>query len=124
MEARDRLANLGLFAAAAIAWLAVGLLLATRDPFLDPGAGGLGASLLGVAFGLTSIPLFWLAGFGRHGRIAYRGDWLRAVRRGGWVAVLVVTFVALRLQGIFEPAILLFVLAMVLVAETALSMDR
>jgi hypothetical protein len=62
--------------------------------------------------------------FGRHGRIAYRGDWVRAIRRGGWVTALVVLFVALRLQGIMQPPIMLFVLAMVLVAETTLSVDR
>ena len=35
-----------------------------------------------------------------------------------------VLFVALRLQGIMHPPILLFVLAMVLVAEVTLSIDR
>lgn len=124
MEAHDRLGNLGFMAGAAAAWLLVGIVLTTRDPGLDPGAGALGASLLGLAAGLTAVPLFWLAVFARHGRIAYRGDWTRAVRRGGWVAVLVILFVALRLQDIFQPPILLFVLAMVLVAETTLSVDR
>jgi hypothetical protein len=124
MESRDRLANLGLFAAAVIAWLLVGIVVTTRDPYLDAGAAVAGASLLGLAFGLTCVPLFWLAVFGRHGRIAYRGDWLRAFRRGGWVGALVILFVALRLQGIFQLPILLFVLAMVLVAETTLSVDR
>ena len=31
---------------------------------------------------LTTVPLFWLARFARR-RIAYHGDWVRAVRRGG-----------------------------------------
>jgi len=124
MEARDRLANLCFFAASALTWLAVGLLLVTRDPLVDPAAGTIGAALIGLALGLTCIPLFWLAVFSRHGQIAYRGDWIRAVRRGAWVAGLAVLFVALRLQGIFQPQILIFVLAIVVVAETTLSVDR
>src|SRR5215218_3509113 len=63
MEARDRLANLGLFAAAAIVWVLVGLVVTTRDPRLDAGAGFLGAGLIGLAVGLTVAPLFWLSVF-------------------------------------------------------------
>jgi hypothetical protein len=124
MEARDRLLNVGFFAAAAVAWLLVWLVVSSRDPYQDPAAGAVGAALIGLAAGLTSVPLFWLAVFGRHGQIAYRGDWPRALRRGGWVAALAVLFVALRLQGIMQPPIMLFVLAMILVAETTLSVER
>jgi hypothetical protein len=124
MEARDRLANLGLFAAAAIAWVLVGLVVTTRDPRLDPAAGIVGAALIGVALGMTTIPLFWLAVFGRHRRVAYRGDWFRAIRRGLWVMVVVAVFVALRLQGAFQLPIALFIVTMVLVAETTLSVER
>ncbi len=124
MEARDRIANLGLFAAAALMWILVGLVVTTRDPKLDPGAGYVGAVLIGLAVGLTAIPLFWLSIFARHGRIAYRGDWIRAIRRGAWVAVVVAVLVVLRLQGLFEPAIALFILAMVVVAEATLSVER
>jgi len=124
METRDRLANLGLFAAAALAWVAVGLVVATRDPVLDPGAGLAGAIAIGLAVGLTTAPLLWLAVFARHGRIAYRGDWSRAVRRGGWVAGVVALFVALRLQGALQVPIALFVLAMVAIAEATLSSER
>ncbi len=124
MEARDRLANLGLFAAAAVAWVLVGLVVTTRDPRLDPAAGIVGAVLIGVALGLTTIPLFWLAVFGRHRRIAYRGDWMRAARRGGWVMVVAAVFVGLRLQGAFQLPIALFIVAMVIVAETTLSVER
>ena len=56
--------------------------------------------------------------------MAYRGDWLRAIRRGAWVAVVVAVFVALRLQGAFQLPIALFVLTMVLIAETTLSVER
>ncbi|HEY3523138.1 MAG TPA: hypothetical protein VGK63_05510 [Candidatus Limnocylindrales bacterium] len=124
MEARDRLANLGLFAAATVAWVLVGLVVTTRDPKLDPAAGIVGAVLIGVALGMTTIPLFWLAVFGRHRRIAYRGDWVRAARRGGWVMVVAAVLVALRLQGAFQLPIALFIVAMVLVAETTLSVER
>jgi len=86
MEARDRLTNLGLFAAAGVVWILVALVVTTRDPRMDSTAGYVGAVLIGLALGLTTIPLFWLTGFARHRRIAYGGDWTRASRRGGWVA--------------------------------------
>ena len=124
MEARDRIANVGLFAAAALIWILVGLVVTTRDPRIDPGAGYVGAILIGLAVGLTAMPLFWLSVFARHRRIAYRGDWIRAIRRGAWVTVVVAVLVVLRLQGLFEPAIALFILAMVVVAEATLSVER
>lgn len=121
MEARDRLANLGLFAAAALGWVLVGLVVTTRDPQVDPSAGFVGAALIGLAIGLTTVPLFWLFAFGRHRQIAYRGDWARAARRGAWVGVVVALFVVLRLQDALQLPIVLFVVAMVVVAEAALS---
>lgn len=124
MEARDRLTNLALFAGAGLAWLLVGIIVTTRDPLVDPVAGYLGAVAIGLAMGLTTIPLFWLAVFGRHRRLAYRGDWIRAIRRGGWIALVVGLFVVLRVQGIFQIPIALFVVAMVLVAESTLSVER
>jgi hypothetical protein len=124
MESRDRLANVALLGAAVVAWLLVWLVLTTRDPLADPGAGFVGAALIGIAVGLTSIPLFWLSVFARHRRIAYRGDWIKAVRRGAWVAVVVAVLVVLRLQNLFQPPIALFILAMVVVAEATLSADR
>jgi hypothetical protein len=124
MEPRDRLGNVAIFGAAAVVWILVGLVVTTRDPRQDPGAGFLGALLIGLAIGLTSVPLFWLAVFARHRRIAYRGDWLRALRRGGWVALLLALFVVMRLQGALQLAIALFVLIMVAVAEATLSTER
>ena len=124
MEARDRLANLGFFASAAVVWVLVALVVTTRDPKIDAGAGYIGALLIGLALGLTMIPLFWLAIFGLHRRIAYRGDWTRAVRRGAWVAVVVAVFVILRLQQVFQPPIAVFILALVVVAEATLSVER
>lgn len=124
METRDRVGNLGLFIAAALAWVVVGLIVTTRDPILDPTAGFAGAVAIGLAVGLTTAPLLWLAVFARHGRIAYRGDWRHAVRRGGWVGIVVALFVALRLQGALQLPIALFVLALVVIAEATLSAER
>jgi hypothetical protein len=124
MEARDRLANLGFFEAAGIVWILVALVVTTRDPRVDPAAGSIGALLIGLAVGLTTVPLFWLAMFGRHRRIAYRGDWTRAVRRGAWVAIVTAAFVILRLQQVFQLSIALFIIALVVLAEITLSVER
>jgi len=124
MDPRDRITNLGVFGLAAIAWVLVGLVVTTRDPRADSAGGLLGAGLIGLAIGLTCIPLFWLVAFGRHGRIAYRGDWVRAARRGAWVAIVVAVFVVLRLQGAFSLPIALFVIVIVSVAEATLSAER
>ncbi len=124
MEARDRTANLGFFAAAAVVWVLVGLVITTRDPVTDPGAGFLGAALIGLAVALTLIPLMWLTVFGRHKRIAYRGDWLRAIRRSAWVGIIVTVLIVLRLQGLLELPIALFMIALAMVAEATLSAER
>jgi hypothetical protein len=124
MEARDRLTNLAFFAAAGVVWILVALVVTTRDPRLDPAAGYIGAILIGLAFGLTMIPLLWLAVFGRHRRIAYRGDWTRAIRRGAWIAIVVAILVILRVQGVLQPPIALFIIALVILAEATLSVER
>jgi hypothetical protein len=124
MEARDRLTNLGFFAAAGVVWILVALVVTTRDPRIDATAGFVGALLIGLAMGLTAVPLFWLAIFAQHRRIAYRGDWTRAVRRGGWVAIVTAVFVVLRLQQAFVPPLALFILALVVLAEAVLSVER
>lgn len=124
MEARDRLVNLGCFGAAAVVWVLAGLIVTTRDPIADPVAGFLGAGLLGLAIGLTATPILWLVVFARHRRIAYRGDWTKAARRGGWVGLVTAVFIVLRLQGALELPIALFILALVAVAEATLSVDR
>lgn len=124
MESRDRLANLGLFAAAAVVWLLVVLVVTTRDPVTEPAAGYLGAALIGLAFALTLIPVFWLVVFARHRRIAYRGDWTRAIRRGAWVGFIVAVLVVLRLQGLLDWPIALFIIALALIVETTISAER
>jgi hypothetical protein len=124
MEPRDRRTNLACFAAALAAWLVVGGIVLTQDPLLVPLAGYAGAVAMGVAVGLTTVPLFWLVPFARQGRITYLGAWPRAIRRGAWLGLVVVILVVLRLQALFQPQLALFIIAMVLVAETTLSMDR
>ena len=124
MEARDRTANLAFFGAAAIVWVLVGLVVTTRDPVVDRSAGVVGAILIGLAVALTLIPIVWLTVFGRHRQIAYQGDWLRAIRRAAWVGIVVAVLVILRLQGLLELPIALFMIALVLVAEATLSAER
>ena len=124
MESRDRLANLAFFGAAGVVWLLVGLVVSTRDPIVDPTAGFLGAALIGLAIALTLVPLMWLTVFGRHRQIAYRGDWVRAIRRSAWVGIVVAVFIVLRLQDLFELPIALFIVALMLVAEATLSAER
>ena len=124
MESRDRLVNLGVLAAAVAAWGVVALVVLNRDPIEDPVAGLLGAIVIGIAVGLTVAPLAWLAVFARHGRIAYRGDWLRAGRRGLWAGLAVGLLVELRVLDVFSVPIALFVVVLVLFAELSLSIER
>lgn len=124
MEVRDRRASLALLAAAVAAWLAVAFVLFTQDPSADVGIRYAGAGLIGLASGLTAAPLFWLAGFARQRRISFRGDWLRAARRGAWVGGVVGLVVVLRVEGLFQPQVGLFVLALAVVAEVSLSTRR
>jgi hypothetical protein len=124
MDARDRTANLGFFGAAAVVWVLVGLVVMTRDPQVDRSAGFVGAFLIGLAVALTLIPIIWLTVYGRHRQIAYQGDWLRAIRRGAWVGIVVAVLIVLRLQGLLELPIALFMIAIVVVAEATLSAER
>ena len=124
MHPRDRLANVGIFAGAAINWALTGVFFALRSPRGDPGAQLLGAALLGLSLALTTAPLFWLVLFARQRRIAYRGDWLKAGRRAGWVGSVVAFFVILRAQEAFSLPIGLFVVALVVFAELTLSVRR
>lgn len=124
MEVRDRLLCVGLLAAAVAAWVLVAFVLTTRDPRLDREAGLLGAATIGAAAALTAAPLFWLAAFARNHRVAYRGEWIRAIRRGAWVGAALAFVVALRVEGAFELPIALFVLVMIVIAEATISMER
>jgi len=121
--ARDRSFNLGLLSGAVASWIALILLVTTVYPdtlLIET----VGAALIGVAVGLTAIPLCWLAAFGLHRRIAYHGDWGRAARRGAGAGGLVALFVLLRELGAFSLPIALFVTAMALFVEVSLSVER
>lgn len=122
MGAKDRLINCFLIGAALIAWIAVAQVVTTTYPNTTTGLVGAGA--IGLACGTTTIPLFWLIPFARHRRIALRGDWGRAIRRGAWVAGVISLFVALRLQEVLSLPIAVFVIVLVLMAEITLSMER
>jgi len=124
MEPRDRIVNVVLLGLAVVAWVLVGVLVSTRDPYLDTSAGYIGAILMGIAVGVTATPLAWLLVFARHRRIAYTGDWLRAARRGAWVGLFVTVLVVLRLVEAFQLPIVLFLAAIFLVAEITLSAER
>ncbi len=124
VESRDRLLNLGLLAAAVAAWALVAVLVLRYSPKGDPSVQFLGAALIGSATGLTATPLLWLAGFARHRRIAYRGDWFRAARRGLWIGLLTALYVILRAQDAFSLPLLLFVVVLVLIVELSLSVER
>ena len=121
MDPRNRRRALALLGLAGIAWVVVAIVALTLDPLRNVDAGFVGAVALGVATGLTTAPLFWLFSFARHRRIAYRGDWVRALRRGAWVGLLVGLFVVMRVNGVFQPPIGLFLLALAIVAEVTLS---
>ena len=124
MEARDRLVNLAVLGAAAVVWVLVGLIVTTRDPITDPAALWSRESEERLAVALTLIPIAWLLVFARHRRIAYRGDWIRAARRGGWIGLIVAIFIVLRLQSALELPIALFIVALAAVAEATLSAER
>ena len=118
---RNRRIALTLLGIGAIAWVIVIGIAVAVNPLTDPGMGIVGAGALGFAVAASAAPVFWLVGFARQRRIAYRGDWLRAIRRGAWVGVLVAIFVVMRLNDIFQLPIALFLLALALVAEVTLT---
>ena len=121
MQQRDRRFAIAILGIAALAWAAVAVVLLNLDPTADSGAGFLGGGALGVAVAATFAPLLWLLAFAWQKRIAYRGDWTRAIRRGAWLGLLVAVFVVMRINGVFQPQIGLFFAALALVAEVTLS---
>ena len=121
MQPRDRRFALALLGVAAIGWVVVAVVLVNVDPRAGTGGGFLGGGVLGVAVAATVAPLLWLIAFARQRRIAYRGDWTRAIRRGAWIGLLVAVFVVMRVNGVFQPQIGLFFAALAIVAEVTLS---
>ena len=124
MQERDRFGNMMFIAMALVVWVAVVQVVTTTYPRDNPTTGLVGAGFIGLACGLTTVPLFWLVPFARHRRIALLGDWGRAIRRGAWVAAVVALFVALRVQAVLSLPIAVFVVVLVLLAEITLSMER
>ena len=124
MAAKDRLGNWFFIATAVVAWIVVAQIVTTTYPRDNPTSGLVGAGMIGLACGLTMVPLFWLVPFARHRRIAFLGDWSRAIRRGAWVAAVIALFVALRIQSVLSLPIAVFVVVLVLMAEITLSMER
>ena len=124
MYRRDRLACLALFIAAAVAWAMVAYVLLFHDPRGNAAAVLAGALLLGAGTSLTLTPVLWLVNFGRARRIAYRGDWWRAARRGLLVGLVIALFVFLRGQEALSLPIALFVVAMAVLVELTLSLRR
>jgi hypothetical protein len=80
--------------------------------------------LLGAAIATTLAPLLWLANFVRLGRIAYRGEWLRALRRAGLAGLVVVLFIVLRAQDALSQPLAIFIVAMAVLVELTLSLRR
>jgi hypothetical protein len=124
MESKDRIGNTLFIGAAVVVWLMVAQIVTSTYPRENPTAGLVGAGAIGLASGLTTVPLFWLVSFARHRRIALNGDWSRAIRRGAWVAMVVALFVALRIQAVLSLPIAVFVVVLVLLAEITLSIER
>ena len=118
---RNRRIALALLGIAAVGWLIVVAIALGVNPLTDPDMGLVGAAALGFAAAVTATPILWLVGYARQRRIAYRGDWLRAIRRGAWVGLLAAIFVVMRLNDIFQLPIALFLLALALVAEVTLT---
>ena len=50
--------------------------------------------------------------------------WSRAARRGAWVGLVVGVLVVMRVQGVLELPIAVFIMALVVVAEATLSVER
>jgi hypothetical protein len=122
--ARDRLFNIALLAAAVVAWLAVYWLFTTRSPVGDSGVEMAGAVLLGMAVGLTSAPVYWVAAFLARRGIAHRGDWMRAGRRAVLTGLVVTLLVVLRALDAFSLPLAVFVVVMAGLVELSLAARR
>src|SRR5664279_3050781 len=124
MDLRDRTANYFFVMVAIAAWALAYMVLTTTYPRENAGNSLVGAGVIGFACGATAVPFFWLAVFAGHRRIAFRGDWSRAIRRGAWVGMLVVIVISLRLQDVLSLPIAVFLVALVVLAEIALSAEQ
>ena len=124
VNSADRVASVGLFVLAVLAWLGLAFVMLTLDPRADAQALLYGALLLGLAVAATLAPLIWVAAFVRHRRIAYRGDWWRAGRRAALAGLVCFLFVLLRGQDALSLPLALFIVAMAVLVELTLSLRR
>ena len=74
-------------------------------------------AMVGVATWLLVTPFAFLAEFGLRRRIAYRGMWARAHRRGLLVGLAVAALAGLRLGGALSVPGALFVVVMLVLVE-------
>jgi hypothetical protein len=119
--ARDRIGNVLLLAAGVVAWGAVAWLFTNHSPVGDSEVEMAGAVLLGLAVGVTSVPVYWVAAFLARRGIAHRGDWFRAVRRGFLTSLVVTLLVVLRALDAFSLPLAAFVIVMAGLVELSLS---
>ena len=120
----DRVASVGLFVLAALAWVGLAFVFLNLDPRSNAQALLYGALLIGLAVAATLAPLLWLAAFARHHRIAYRGDWWRAGRRAALAGLVAFLFVLLRGQDALSLPLGLFIVVMAVLVELTLSLRR
>lgn len=123
MRPRDRAATLALLGAAGVAWIVLAMILASVYPTTLQVRLVVSAAL-GAAVALSAVPLAWLAAFGRRGRRALPGDWLRATRRGILAGGLVALVAALRVTGTTSVPIVAFAIVLVVAVEVTLSYRR
>jgi len=123
MRPRDRLAALVVLGIAAMTWLGLGLVLTGVYPD-SVEVRLLVAGAIGVAIGLTTTPLAWLAAFARRGRATRPGDWVRATRRGTLAGALAALLAALQVTGTTSFPIVVFAVVLVVFLELTLSYRR
>lgn len=125
MTLRTRLAVVGLFLLALLSAMLVLVVAGAVCPQALPGqpcpdAGrnqALIIVLVGVTAALLFTPFLLLGEYAVRRRIAYRGAWLRAARRGAVAGLLVAAFAALRLGAALSWPAALFFAALALAVE-------
>jgi hypothetical protein len=122
VKSRDRWTSIGLFAAAALAWMAAIYVMTTYDPRESAVALLAGAVLVGAALALTVAPVLWIATYVSSRQIGYLGSWPRAGRRAALVGLVVATLIVMRAQGTFSLPLVLFVVAMAVLVELTLTL--
>jgi hypothetical protein len=77
----------------------------------------IGVALAGVSVAALVTPFAFLGEFLARRRIAYRGAWPRAARRGAIAGLVIATLAGLRLGGALSVPVALFVLLVAGAAE-------